>query len=165
MCSTLTRNEVEFLSYLLSIGADPGRTLDSVRYAYIFLPIEFCAFSSTESNARLLLRHGAIVDKTNAIQLAAQNGRLEMVRLLLEAGGNVNWIINPTDFSTPYYFGTRTYGTALHYAAAGGFPDVVEFLMEKGADSKILDSAGKTAVARARENNHEEIVWLIQSYK
>ena len=159
--STLTRNDVEFLSYVLSIGADPGRTLESQRYHHRFLPIEFAAFSSTVSNAKLLLKHGAIIDGTDAIQLVARHGRLEMVRCFIEAGGNVDGILDPTIMSSPPY---RVYGIALHYAASAGYIDVVKLLLDSGADPKARDTEGDTAMRRARANNHKRVIKLLQLY-
>ena len=153
VCSTLTRNEVEFLSYLLSIGADPGR--------YIFLPLEFTAFSSTVSNARLLLQHGAVIIGTEAVQMAAEHCRLDMVQLLIEAGGNSNSII---DSESPYYNYSQTYGTPLHNAVSGGYLDVANFLLESGAASKMRDTVGKTMVMRAQSVNRADTIALLPTY-
>ena len=161
VCSTLTRNEVEFLSYLLSIGADPGRSLSSARIGYIFLPLEFTAFSSTVSNARLLLQHGAVIIGTEAVQMAAEHGRLDMVQLLIEAGGNPNAII---DSESPYYNYARTYGTPLHNAVSGGHLDVAKFLLESGADIKMRDTAGNTTMMRAQAVNSADIIALLHTY-
>jgi ankyrin repeat protein len=166
VCRALVENKVDFLTYLLeTAGADPGRSLRSTRYFYIFLPLEFAAYSSSEANARLLLKHGAIINGTNALQLAAQRGKLGMVRLLVEAGGNVNGMLDPNDPST-LYFGSRSEprGTALHYAAEGGFKDIVEYLLDHGADPKKLNTFGYTALERAQLKRHYEIVGLIRSY-
>jgi ankyrin repeat protein len=68
-CLDLVHNKVEFLTYLLkTAGANPGISFHhSTRYFYTLLPLEFAAYSSSEANARLLLKYGAIINGTNAL--------------------------------------------------------------------------------------------------
>jgi ankyrin repeat protein len=110
-----------------------------------------------------LLKNGAIINGTNALQLAAVYGKLGMVRLLVEAGGDVNGMLTPNDF----YHGRQDDppGTALHYAAECGAKDVVHYLMDNGADASKLDSSGYTAVERANFKGHDDIVHLIKSHE
>jgi hypothetical protein len=98
-----------------------------------------------------LLKHEAIINGTNALQLAAQHGKLGMVRLLVEAGGDVNGMLDPNDPST-VYFGSRSdiRGTAFPYAAEGGFKDIVEYLLDHEADPKKLNTFGYTALELAQ---------------
>jgi ankyrin repeat protein len=112
-----------------------------------------------------LLKHGTIINGTNALQLASQHGKLGMVRLLVEAGGDVNGMLDPDDPST-VYFGSRSdaRGTMLHYAAEGGFKNIVEYLLEHGADPKKLNTFGYTALERAQLKGHYDIVGLIRPY-
>ena len=164
VCMALTQNNVEILTYLLeTIGADPGRSLESSRKGDMFLPLEWAAYSSTESNAQLLLKHGAIINGTNALQLAAGYGRLGMVRLLVEAGADVNAMLDSNDMFHGNQDGSQ--GTALHYAAQRGAKDVVEYLISKGADTRKLDRSGYTARGRANIKGHDEIVRLIRSHE
>jgi ankyrin repeat protein len=111
------------------------------------------------------LKHGAIINRTNALQLAARHGKLGMVRLFVEAGGDVNGMLDPDDPST-VYFGSRSdsRGTSLHYAAEGGFKNIVEYLLEHDADPKKLNTFGYTALERAQLLGHYDIVGLIRSY-
>jgi ankyrin repeat protein len=88
-----------------------------------------------------------------------------MVRLLVEAGGNVNGLLNPDDPSTPC-FGSRSdaRGTALHYAADGVFKNVVEYLLEHGADPNKLDTSSYTTLERAQIKGHNETECVIRSF-
>jgi hypothetical protein len=88
-----------------------------------------------------------------------------MVRLLVEASGDVNGMLDPDDPST-VYFGSRSdvRGTALHYAAEGVLKNIVEYLLEHDADPMKLDTFGYTALERAQLKGHYEIVGLIRSY-
>ncbi|OBT67946.1 hypothetical protein VE03_02566 [Pseudogymnoascus sp. 23342-1-I1] len=128
LASALRQNQVELLTYLLEVvGADPGRSMESPRVAQIFFPLELVAYSSTEDNARLLIKHGAIVKGIFALQMAAgtKQSRIGMVRLLLEAGADIN---SMPDFNDMYLGYSYNYiETALHCAAKTGTEEVVAY--------------------------------------
>lgn len=69
---------------------------------------------------------------------SAAGGDLEAVRALLARGAQVNEVVG-------------TEGTALHWAARMGRREVVELLLEAGADVSILNEQGYTPYAVARE--------------
>jgi ankyrin repeat protein len=66
-----------------------------------------------------------------ALALAAQHGRVEIVRLLLDAGVDPNRY-NPEGF--------HSHGTPLHHAAGAGHDAVVRLLVERGARLDIKDT-------------------------
>ncbi|RDL40036.1 uncharacterized protein BP5553_00015 [Venustampulla echinocandica] len=144
-------------------GADPGRSFGSTRYFYTLLPLEFAAYSSSESNVRLLLKHGAILRGTGALQLAAGYGKPNMVRVLVEAGADVNGMVEATTPLNARFSPTEQ--TALHYAAERGYKRVVQYLLDNGTDSSKLDTKGNTAMERARAMGHDGIVSLINSHE
>ena len=85
----------------------------------------------------LFLEKGAAIDArdldgSTALFKAAENGRMAIVRLLVEAGANVN-LPGRSDVSP---------------VAAGAFmgsEPIVRYLIEKGADLNGLDKTGKAA--------------------
>lgn len=88
-------------------------------------------------------------DGDTALHLAALYGRLECVRLLLEAGAHAA-ARNPEDLTTP-----------LHDAAAGGYLDVVRALLDdpRGAASlQAQDSDGDTPLHNAARGGHGHVV-------
>lgn len=143
LASALRQNQVELLTYLLEVaGADPGRSMESPRMAQIFLPLEWVAYSSTEDYARLLIKYGAMVKGTYALQMVAGRNpsKIGMVRLLMEAGADIN---NMPDFDDIYLgYGYNYIQTALHCAAKTGTEEVVALLMDYGTDSTKLDGRG-----------------------
>ena len=53
--------------------------------------------------------------------------------------------------------------TALFWAAAKGHTQVVKFLIQKGADTNKQDNHRNTAVAYASQNNHHEVVDILNN--
>jgi ankyrin repeat protein len=80
--------------------------------------------------ARHLLAGAAADDRHRALALAAQQGHVEIVRLLLDAGEDPNRY-NPE--------GNHTHSTPLHQAVLAGREEVVRLLLERGARLDIKD--------------------------
>lgn len=122
LCVAVAIHDTQLLLYLLAHSADPGRSLESPKWAWHFLPLEYAAYTSAHTNARLLIEHGATLRNTAALQLATCPRRrlrgLEMVRILVEAGIDVNGMVDENDVSVDQSLvnpGARK--TALHVAA------------------------------------------------
>ena len=86
----------------------------------------------------------ADVDAENSVGMtclmqAAQNGHAEIVKLLINEGGNV-------------HFRNRSGCTALHYAAKYGHYDCVQLLVSAGVDVNVKDNAGNTPLIGAAKN-------------
>ena len=84
------------------------------------------------------------------ILAAAYNGNIEAVKQHLAAGTDVN------------VKGGFADGTPLHYAAANGHKEIVELLIEKGADVKAKDEGGKTPLDVAIQFKELEITNLLR---
>lgn len=73
---------------------------------------------------------------TSALMQALYGGRIEVARVLIEKGADVN--------------GRNEYGgTVLKSAAHAGRQDMVDLLLANGADPNIQDASGDTALMRA----------------
>ncbi|KAH9055873.1 ankyrin repeat-containing domain protein [Lactarius deliciosus] len=118
--------------------------------------------ASTNRNdaLQILLDHNADVhvrdnNGDTALHFAAWYGRLEASRILLERNAEVNPQNN--DGSTP-----------LHRASKGsigeGYPDVVQLLLDHGADAQLCDLSGKTASDVADGPKRQEIVRLLSQH-
>ena len=77
------------------------------------------------------------------LHIAAQNGYLEIVELLLEHGANPN--VQDNDGRTP-----------LHYAVENCHVDVARVLLDHGADPTIRDNEGMTPLDYS--SNCEEFI-------
>lgn len=83
--------------------------------------------------------------------IAAQNGDLSLVRYHIRMGENPNYQ-HPEFLTTP-----------LIEAATFGHTEIVEFLLQNGADPKIKAGfSSDTALKMAKQNRHQEIIRLLK---
>ena len=93
----------------------------------------------------------SIVD--NAFVYACMHGHIGAAALLLDKGAAINAIPGGFDFA----------GTGLHYAAMNGHREMVEFLLERGADATVKDTKiGADAAGWAAHGGRHEIVELLK---
>eukprot|EP00935_MAST-01C_sp_MAST-1C-sp1_P001719 g1719.t1 len=86
-----------------------------------------------------------VTGQKRAFRDAAEEGDLDMVKQLLQAGQDVN---SASDYGA----------TALHKASARGQLPVVRFLLSQGANITTVHKGGKTALQEAEVNGHTEVV-------
>jgi hypothetical protein len=130
------RKQIPLIDLLCDHGADPDSAMEVTalcgefeallalirRGGQITLPI--AAALNLSDDARRLLPSATDHHRHLALNLAAQYGRTEIARLLLDAGED-------PDRYTPV--GGHSHGTPLHHAAGYGHFDVVRLLVEHGA--------------------------------
>jgi ankyrin repeat protein len=157
----------------------------SARNSYGVTPLYIAARAGDYVGTRLLLDAGANANSAlpsgeTALMTAAKAGNPDVVRALLTGGSNVSLLqlaerraaaqvaeaagyvvpTNPT--ATTNYAEVnardRWYArTALMIAAAEGHSDVVQMLIEAGADIELLDEEGASALTLARDNGHLDV--------
>ena len=84
----------------------------------------------------------------SSLRVAAENGHLQILQLLLEA---------TVDQNAADQHGT----TALNFAAFNGHTDIVQLLLEAGADKDSSNELGSTALHSAAWRGHLEVVKLL----
>jgi len=119
---------------LLHLGAFFGH-LDIVRYL-IAAGADVTTVSSNQ-------------ESVTPLQSALATRRLEIARLLLDKGADVN--VRGSDAG---YF-------PLHYAAAAGSVDLTRLLLSRGARRDVRNADGATPLALAEEKGHREVADLL----
>jgi ankyrin repeat protein len=126
---------------LLESGANPGLCDDD-----LLTCLHYAAVANNAEMTRSLLLRGAdanFVPRPTAkkkdlplmpLIIAARNGALDVCRLLIQAGADVN-------------AQSSTGRSALHFAASGGHVDVVSLLLENRAAVNQTDNSGLTALS------------------
>jgi hypothetical protein len=100
---------------------------------------------------------------------ANRSTKVPIIRVLLEAGLNPNWIAAKQTYPVPTgsmdkgdynpeWFGTTERETALHVAAEQGDLELAKMLLAHGARRWVRDGLGKTAKQRAQKHGQTEMV-------
>ncbi len=87
----------------------------------------------------------------SALQIAANKGQLEIVKLLIDKGANIN------------YQHPISKNTALHLAALSNYPEVVKYLISKGADVNIKLRAGVSLIRPLRDEGNLAMIELLKA--
>lgn len=160
------------------LGQYPGLVFGVARWGET--PIEAAAQMANREIAEMLLAAGAPMD----ICTAASLGRSEDVIRMLEADPNLKDATGAHGIPLMHYpvvTGNRelaeallAYGvdvnageggnTALHGAAQFNRADMVEWLIEHGANINALDYEGKTALTRAVAQNNNEVAEVLRAH-
>ncbi|KAB8068841.1 ankyrin repeat-containing domain protein [Aspergillus leporis] len=138
----LKHNHQALFHYLLSMNVDPNK--GSLGH---WLPPLSVAVRLTKDIQWIqhLLEIGAKIEGTGALHIAAFQGDLARMRLLLDHGADVNEIPFLEICAILNYYSK---GTPVHWAIAGGHLDAVQLLLQRGADLTIRDEDGITVQER-----------------
>ncbi|TNE27707.1 MAG: hypothetical protein EP349_08870 [Alphaproteobacteria bacterium] len=141
-----------FVDLLAEKGAPLNSTDNFGRTALYF------AVAATEENTiDSLIKKGANLhilpktDRRSFLHQAAETARVSLTKKFVEAKLPVNR--KDVNGNTP-----------LHIAIKHGNEPVIEYLLEHGADPKITNSVGFTAVDLAEQRNHYQITNLVKAY-
>ena len=172
------RKEAIFALDIVAAGADVN-VADKEGWTALM----FAAREGTLAAARAIIRSpkqstlDALAKETSALSLAAERGRLALVRTLIEAGANVrkpeiggralqlaaqaehvDVVRTLMEAKAPLGFSGWGDEPPLHAAAARGQWLVVEALIEAGLEPDQVDRNGQTALMRAAASGHDKAV-------
>ncbi|KAL8994831.1 MAG: hypothetical protein Q9169_005307 [Polycauliona sp. 2 TL-2023] len=163
LCMAVHRSDVDLLNFTLQHGADPGRVIsdDMPRWAIRFTPIETAVLCSTPQVAKILIRNGATLKGTAALNTAAGLQRkkncFELVECLVEEGADVN-ATNRDRGADDFH---RPWGPPLQSAIQAQHIRIVQYLLDKGTNPWIQDFDGRTAWDKASEVGNNDIIQLL----
>ena len=107
----------------------------------------------------MLLRAGATIQGSDALQVAAMTRRIDVLSRLLDSGADINEI--GFEYAAVERLADMA-GAALHFAVDSGSEEVVWLLRDRGADRQRRDVQGRTALDRARKNERATIIALLE---
>lgn len=127
---------------------------------------------------RLLLEHGSIIKESQALHAAATTSaiqvdesayepvalRLEVMRILLEGGANVNEMEPDPKGQRNKRPRSLYTGTPLHRAVKDGSIEAVELLLAHGADVAAPSWSGHTALEGAETAGRQDVVKVIHHH-
>ncbi|ODM14986.1 hypothetical protein SI65_09481 [Aspergillus cristatus] len=149
-------SKLPLVTYLLNNGANPNAN----RRGETNSALETAAISASPEIVQLLLKHGAEICNRSALHKAASYGHLQICRILIDAGDDVNAIPDNEDL-----FENTTerddWGTPLHGAAGNGHTECVRFLLEKSARRDVRNPNGLTPGEVAQRRGHTECAALL----
>ena len=138
---------------LLERGADPN-----ARQKNGFIPLHWAAYKGRLKIAQLLLGHNPNpnaeivwgekpLNKVSQDEYSSQEHGVAIARPLREHGMDVD-------------ARCKVHATALHYAALAGNSDIVQLLLEHGADPNAENDHGRTplhSLSRGKDKSHDRI--------
>jgi ankyrin repeat protein len=138
------RGHSDAVKVLLERGAD--QKIESVLHGS---PLHAAAMAQHVGAVKLLFKHGENSYDTagRALHAAAESGAVDLVRLFLRAGADINW-------------NSGEYGTALYTACASGHTEVAKLLLEAGADVNMQEDIYRTALQGCIENRDLEMLQM-----
>jgi len=151
------RNHEVIIRHLIESGANVNVT--SERGSSPFLAI--CQHNNVNL-ARLLIDHGARYDveaknlydgQINGLIVAAESGSFDILKLLVENSLDVNYKIEGK--------GETAGRTPLFCACAKGFQDIVEYLIDQGADVNGTEKSGLSCLHIASAMGHADTVRIL----
>ncbi|NBV06127.1 MAG: ankyrin repeat domain-containing protein [Proteobacteria bacterium] len=118
-----------------------------------WMPIHYCAKNNHLEILKILLDSGVNKEAKTAFGLtplivAAEFGHLNLVKFLLTIGANKNAVTIEENHSM----------NALHYAAVGGFSDVVLELIKAGMNKEAVTNSDMTALYLAVSSGSSEVI-------
>ncbi|KAK2763316.1 hypothetical protein FQN54_009952 [Arachnomyces sp. PD_36] len=159
----------KLVDWFLDHGADPNERCSFQDCTSLSIAVRDASIAII----KLLFERGGSIERGQLLHYAAQrkgDDRVEVLQFIFAKnptfiGKTVNKIKdedNPEDYCRNLFSGL---GTPLHYAAREGFLDVVQFLLQNGADTQRQDPQGKIALDWAEYYGHEPVVEELKNPK
>lgn len=138
MCAVDDEN-LDWVRFCLKNFTDPNLNLAFNQHSILAHAADFASFEICE----LLIEWRADIKGSNALTIASHMGRADLVILLLQIGADANEMGVASIDDNP----EEIEGTALHFFEKGR-EDILQILLDHGADVNKKDRMGKTVLSR-----------------
>ncbi|CAB3983026.1 serine threonine- phosphatase 6 regulatory ankyrin repeat subunit A-like [Paramuricea clavata] len=145
--------KLEVCKILLHLKADTSATDNKGR-----TPLHYAAQKDHSDVIEFFLENRPqLVNQANAegetcAHIAAAKGSVAVIKELLKL----------KDIHMTEKFTTGSNSTPLHLAASGGHTEVVQVLLQNGADATPMDKHGMTAIHLAAKNGHTRVIEILK---
>ncbi|TWU73842.1 hypothetical protein ED733_005294 [Metarhizium rileyi] len=166
LAQAVSSNQLDLAEYLLSRGADPSGSYMSESLLGV------AATLPNDEVLRALVRFGAPVAASQALQQAARYWRIQAAEVLLQHGADVNEVFTRSQYRENMELVEIPLGCALHFAVQGvvvrdgnaaSQSSFVCFLLERGARTDLVNDKGETPVQMARRLGRAHVVDILES--
>lgn len=148
--------------FLLDHGANPNKPCAAHRGPGHHLRSSVQSSSLQVTNA--LLQHGAQVAQSGALQMAARQGRVDVLQTLLNHEADVNERLEPTvGFLSHKNKRQEASETPLHVATAHRQSEAVAWLLDHGANPENKDLQGQTPLMVAAEKGDQAVLDIFRA--
>ncbi|KAF6225512.1 hypothetical protein HO133_009512 [Letharia lupina] len=161
--SAFVKNEA-LLKWFLDHGADPNLgpppspQPDSAPVPDSGSTLDCAASAATPATFDLLLQHGAKLENSQALHMAAASqedaGRIPMMEYLLRKGCDIN--------AGDEARGFQAVGPPLFYAIRQGQVQKVRWLLAHGADARVEGRGGATALRMAEQTGMGDVIAMVK---
>ncbi|KAF1833938.1 ankyrin [Decorospora gaudefroyi] len=166
LCCAIVSEEYKFAKWLLEHGHRP--TPREGIYGPTAISWTINGWSPSLEMLELLLDYGHDLEQYGPGVIAADDGNIEALRLLLDRGVNIEDV-----YMDSQLFGLegdedeqyRSQGTALYRACRQGHVDCVELLLSRGADPLAKDLDGISCLEITKRLGHEDVVRLLEDHE
>ncbi|MCJ1381785.1 Ankyrin-2 [Xylographa soralifera] len=149
---------VELTRFLLEHGMDPNSGNGCGEWIALFWSI--AGRHRSIPLLKLLIEYGVQVERLGATVLAAENDSLEALQLLVQHGAGLEELgqhgVRRDEEQT------KLLGTPLFTACKMGFLEMVNYLLDQGANARFINGAGETPYSVAKANGHNRIAELLK---
>ena len=109
-------------------------------------------YATTLRRIRFLASRGASAAGSGALRELIATDNIELAPGLLDSGADIDDTINTEKTSS------------LVVAASQGFQELVQMLLDRGANTELVDREGRDAITMADKSGHINIVKLLQAH-
>ncbi len=148
-------NNLDWVRFCLENYADPALVPNDLGHPILATAASYASIEISE----LLIAWGAVIKGSSALTIASHSGKLNLVKLLLENGADVNEMgVTSTDDEP-----VDLKGTALHFVKKGR-KDILQILLDHGPEVNLKDRMGKTAMSRMYKRGDKALVSIMMKH-